>query len=127
GGQKPYIGHPRDVAAAVVEFGGGQEVVAAAWLHDVVEDTGYPLEEVRARLGPRVAQLVEAVTERDRRLPWEERKREVLEHLAAAGPDEALLKGCDTLANARDILADLRAGEDVWARFNRPRSRQLWW
>jgi (p)ppGpp synthase/HD superfamily hydrolase len=127
GGDKPYIGHPSAVAAEVARHGGGEELVAAAWLHDVVEDTDLRLDELRAHVGERVALLVDAVTEHDKRLPWEERKRQALDHLASADPDVALLKGCDTLANARDILADLRAGEDVWARFSRPRSQQLWW
>jgi GNAT superfamily N-acetyltransferase len=127
GSDRPYIHHPAEVAAGVAANGGADEVVAAAWLHDVVEDTERSLDDVRAATCDRVAALVAAVTEPEKGVSWEERKRHSLARLAAADEDVALLKGSDTLANAREIVRNANDGEDVWARFNRPRTKQLWW
>ena len=127
GSDRPYIHHPAEVAAGVAANGGADAVVAAAWLHDVVEDTGRTLDELRPVVGDRVTELVQAVSEPDKRESWEARKQHSLERLATADADVALLKGCDTLANAREIVRNAGAGEDVWARFNRPRTKQLWW
>jgi GNAT superfamily N-acetyltransferase len=127
GSDRPYIHHPAEVAAGVAANGGDDELVAAAWLHDVVEDTEHSLDDLRPVVGERVTRLVEAVTEPDKRQSWEQRKQESLERLSAGDADVALLKACDTLANAREIVRNDDDGEDVWARFNRSRTKQLWW
>jgi (p)ppGpp synthase/HD superfamily hydrolase len=60
---EPYIRHPARVAARMVDLRMDPEVVAAAWLHDVVEDCPVTLDEVAARFGPRVARLVGHLSE----------------------------------------------------------------
>ena len=61
----PYIDHPRRVAARVAELGGPPEAIAAAWLHDVVEDTATTLDDLRAAgFGERVVATVDALTRR---------------------------------------------------------------
>lgn len=59
---QPYINHPRRVAAAVAAAGLDEEAVAAAWLHDVVEDCDVTLDEIEVRFGPQVAHLVGLLT-----------------------------------------------------------------
>lgn len=59
---QPYITHPRRVAAAVAAAGLDEEAVAAAWLHDVVEDCDVTLDEIEAEFGPQVAHLVGLLT-----------------------------------------------------------------
>jgi hypothetical protein len=60
----PYIGHPARVAALVATRGGSDEAIAAAWLHDVVEDTTVILASIRYGFGDTVADLVDALTRR---------------------------------------------------------------
>lgn len=128
GTDTPYVVHPEAVAALVAEHGGDAEVVAAAWLHDVIEDSGVSEVELRSRFGNRVASLVVAVTEHDRTLRWEQRKADVLARATSAVPEVALLKACDALANARDVLTDLTSdGQAAFERFSRGRTLQLWW
>lgn len=59
---EPYIAHPVAVAGILRDLGGGNAVIAAGFLHDVVEDTDVTPEEIEARFGPEVRQLVEGVT-----------------------------------------------------------------
>lgn len=120
------------VAALVVEDGGDEDEAVAALLHDAVEDQGGAptLALIRRRFGARVAAIVDACSDTDEtpKPPWRQRKQAYLEHLRAPGPDGALrVSLADKLHNARAILADLRAGHDVFARFNAPREDQAWY
>lgn len=58
----PYIHHPGRVAMRVTLLGASDEEIAAAWLHDVVEDCGVPISEIESRFGPAVAGLVHGLT-----------------------------------------------------------------
>ena len=58
----PYIAHPVAVAGLLRDLGGSNSMIAAGFLHDVVEDTDVTLEEIEAQFGPEVRQLVEGVT-----------------------------------------------------------------
>lgn len=61
---EPYIGHPARVALAVREAGFGHEVEAAAWLHDVIEDTELTMDALRLAVPASVADAVDALTKR---------------------------------------------------------------
>jgi len=61
---EPYIVHPKRVAEAVAAYGGDDTAVAAAWLHDVVEDCGVSLEELCVFFNDDVADAVDSVTRR---------------------------------------------------------------
>jgi len=124
GSDLPYIVHPVHVSVILMRHGFGEDIAIAGLLHDVVEDTDVPLETMRAKFGPEIARLVEAVSETKTadgvELPWEQRKAEKLAHLQAGGPDVAALKAADAIHNARSIVADLQhVGSSVWARFKR--------
>jgi (p)ppGpp synthase/HD superfamily hydrolase len=121
------------VAALVIEDGGDEDEAIAALLHDAVEDQGGPptLTLVRARFGARVASIVEACSDTDEvpKPPWRARKEAYVAHLRDPGLPEGALRVslADKLHNARAILADQRAGHDVFARFNAPRDQQAWY
>jgi len=103
----PYINHPIEVARALVEVGGvtDLDVVRAAILHDTVEDTATTPEELEARFGPRVAELVMHVTD-DKTLEKQERKRLQIEHAPHIPREAQCIKLADKLSNVRDVLAN---------------------
>jgi len=105
---EPYIVHPEAVANLVREVEGRTDVMlAAAWLHDTVEDTYVTHEYLRAEFGPAVAGLVDQLTDVSR--PWhgnrEIRKARDREHLAFASPEAKTIKLADLIDNSRSILA----------------------
>jgi len=117
----PYVTHPVRVARLVQAEGLGEEVVAAALLHDVVEDSDVSLSEIARRFGPAVAELVGALTEDDRIADYEERKAEHRDRVEAAGPAAVAVYTADKLANLRDmrrLYAEI--GEPAAERFTAP-------
>ena len=122
GGTLPYIVHPMEVAAIAATLTGDCEVLAAAVLHDVAEDCGVTIEALRQRFGPRVAALVQSVSEEkyaDAAGTWQLRKRCAVDRLRTAGRETLILALSDKLSNLRSLDRDLRAeGAAVWRRFN---------
>jgi guanosine-3',5'-bis(diphosphate) 3'-pyrophosphohydrolase len=110
----PYINHPLALADLLAGEGGISDpiVLAAALLHDTVEDTETTLEEIAAGFGAEVAAIVAEVTD-DKSLPKAERKR--LQVAKAAGKSERakLVKLADKICNLRDIAATPPAGWSV--------------
>jgi len=96
---RPYIEHPVAVAEALIEQRCGDEVLAAALLHDVVEKSDTNVVEVRERFGDTVANLVEALTEDETITTYEERKQEHRWRVAKAGPDALAIFAADKLTN----------------------------
>ena len=96
---RPYIEHPVAVAEALIEQRCGDEVLAAALLHDVVEKSDTDVAEVRERFGETVANLVEALTEDETIPTYEERKQEHRWRVAKAGPDALAIFAADKLTN----------------------------
>ncbi len=97
-----YIHHPRRVAHILREFTGDEEMVAAAYMHDVVEDTPVPVEEICKRFGFRICRLVEEMTDDKNlrrqmgRIPYIKRK------ILGISPDALLIKLADRLDNLGD-------------------------
>jgi guanosine-3',5'-bis(diphosphate) 3'-pyrophosphohydrolase len=102
-GVTPYVEHPRAVMAIVRdEFGVRDEaVLAAALLHDTIEDTTTDYDELAALFGSRVAAVVAALS-KDKRLPEARRERDYFDGLARAPLAAKLCKIADTLHNLRD-------------------------
>lgn len=100
----PYINHPLDVARILAEEGGVTDplILAAAILHDVLEDTKTTPEELRREFGDRVSDLVEEVTD-NKSLP--KKKRKELQVLRASNKSRAaaLIKIADKISNLRDL------------------------
>jgi len=100
----PYINHPIALANVLVREGAVSEpeVVAAALLHDTVEDTQTTPAELSAAFGPAIAAIVEEVTD-DKSLPKAERKRLQVEHAATMSEGAKLVKLADKICNLRDM------------------------
>jgi len=104
---EPYIVHPAEVAKIVKDAGGTEAMVAAAWLHDTVEDTGVTIETIRAEFGVEVAELVGWLTDVSRPEHGNRAHRKALDraHSAAAPAEAQTVKLADLIANTRSIMA----------------------
>lgn len=123
----PYITHLLGVSSLVLEAGGTEDEAIAGLLHDAVEDGGgLPrLEDIRARFGHRVAEIVLACSdstdaEWKRTVGYWERKQAYLDHLEATDDERAVLVSmADKVHNARAIVTDLlEHGAGVLDKFN---------
>ena len=133
GTQIPYILHPLEAAAIVGTMATDEEVIAAAVLHDVVEDTDVTIDQVITHFGARVGQLVAQENEDKREdLPaeatWKVRKQETLEHLKTAPMEVKMITLGDKLSNMRAIYRDYQSlGDDLWLRFNQKDKAEHYW
>lgn len=131
----PYVAHLLQVCGIVLEAGGDEDQAVAALLHDAIEDAppgeaGWGREQIQARFGARVLQLVEACTDADvqPKPPWRARKEAYLAHLPQAPTDALLISAADKLHNAAAILRDFRThGDRLWDRFRGGREGTLWY
>jgi (p)ppGpp synthase/HD superfamily hydrolase len=113
-----FIAHPVRVARLLASRGYDDEVLAAALLHDVVEDTPVTLAVVRAQFGPRVADLVAWVTENPA-LPTGERKRAYRDRLRRSPQAARAICAADKLCNLADLSEAARNDSDeVLAQFD---------
>ena len=121
----PYIIHPMEAAAIVATMTNDQEMLAAAILHAVVEDTDVTLEQIRDAFGDRVAELVRHETAPDdENLTWRERKAIQVQQLEAAPRDSKMVALGDKLSNMQGIALDYRQiGDAVWNRFHAPNGK----
>lgn len=133
----PYITHLMGTMTILARLGATDEVLAAAALHDYLEDVPDPdgRRRIREVTNDRVLELVIAVTE-DKRPglgrgeTWELRKREKLAAIDTMSRDAVLIKGADVLHNLLSLEIDLRESPDrraVWGRFNAPKKQQIWY
>ena len=134
GSDLPYILHPMETAAIVSGMTEDQEVMAAAVLHDVLEDTPATAEELRKNFGERVAELVCAESENKRtELPAEEtwllRKREAIGQLEAeTDPAVKMIALADKLYNLRAMQRDQQTlGDRLWERFHQKDKQMHGW
>ena len=111
--KEPYATHLLRVASLVMQLGGNSTQIAAALLHDTLEDTDTTVAELRRSFGPRIAEMVRTLSEpRDPRAPggkgpYGERKQAYLTQLRRADRRTRLVAACDKLDNLRDIAQDL--------------------
>ena len=134
GNRIPYLAHPVETAAIVAEMTDDQELIAAAVLHDVVEDTEVTLSELRSCFGERIAFYVCGETEDKRpELPpestWLVRKQETIEFLRSRADRAAkILALADKLSNMRYVARDVQSiGDRLWERFHqKDRSMHGW-
>jgi guanosine-3',5'-bis(diphosphate) 3'-pyrophosphohydrolase len=100
----PYINHPIALMDVLVNEGGisETEVLAAALLHDTIEDTETTSEEIEQHFGATVRAIVDEVTD-DKRLPKMERKRRQVEHAPTLSRQAKLVKLADKICNLRDV------------------------
>ena len=120
----PYIVHPMEAVEIVATITPDQELLAAAALHDTIEDTDVTVEELRREFGDRIAALVhaesdqftEGVSEED---SWHDRKQAAIDRLAAASHDAKIVALGDKLSNMRAIWRDYQQkGDELWNIFH---------
>ncbi len=99
----PYIEHPKAVAGLLAEHGWTDEVLAAALLHDVIEDSEKTAAELRERFGEPVAGLVVALSDDESIADWRERKTEHRARVQGAGAEALAIYGADKLTNVKAL------------------------
>ena len=120
----PYVIHPLEAMAIVATITPDPELLAAAALHDTVEDTDITLDVLRAEFGERVAKLVadesDVFTEgKSEEETWHQRKKAAIDRLARAPHDAKIVALGDKLSNMRAIARDYAAqGDALWNIFH---------
>lgn len=127
----PYVTHLLSVMCLVGEYGGDEEQMMAAVLHDWLEDIpGASPALLEGRFGPRVARLVTALSDSvgHPKPPWQERKLKYLAALQAEPAELKLISAADKLHNCSSIRRDhAMVGDQVWSRFQAGRDGTLWY
>jgi (p)ppGpp synthase/HD superfamily hydrolase len=121
----PYVSHIAGVVAVLARHGFGDEVLAAGALHDVVEDCGVSHDELTRLFGARVADLVDAVSEEDKSLPWAERKTRYLERFMQSPPDAQAVAVADKIDNLASIAVCAGEHGDPWSMFKHGKEAQM--
>lgn len=132
-GKTPYIAHPVEVAEIVGTITEDPRVVAAALLHDVIEDTPVKMQDLIRVFGVYIADLVADETENKRRgLPaketWEIRKKEMIVRIGSASKEAKMISLSDKLSNLRSIRKAMQeSGDEVWTWFHQDdKEKQAW-
>ena len=124
GADIPYIVHPIECSMIVSSITDDEDVIIAALLHDVIEDTEFDYDDIKQRFGTRVADLVHQETEdkregQSKEETWYIRKKETIEHLKSASYDAKVICLGDKLSNIRASIRDYESSKDeFWQRFN---------
>jgi len=129
----PYIVHPMEAVEIVATITPDQELLAAAALHDTVEDTDVTVEQIRAKFGDRIAALVAAESDvmpegQSEEDSWRARKQAAISRLAAAPHDAKIVALGDKLSNMRAIARDYAMkGDELWKIFHAPHPSDHEW
>ena len=119
----PYIVHPLEAVTIVATMTSDQELLAAAVLHDTVEDTDVTIDQIRAEFGDRIASLVAAdsdmpVQDMNAEDSWYVRKQAAIDRIAASSHDAKIVAMGDKLSNMRAIARDYAMqGDALWNLF----------
>lgn len=120
----PYIVHPMEAMEIVATMTPDQELLAAAALHDTVEDTDVTVDQIRAEFGERIAALVAAESDEmpdgvSEEASWHARKQAAIDRLKKAGHDAKMVALGDKLSNMRAIARDYAVkGDALWNIFH---------
>lgn len=120
----PYIVHPLEAVEIVATMTADQELLAAAALHDTIEDTDVTVEQLRAEFGDRIAALVASESDivvegASEEQSWHARKQATIDRLARASHDAKIVALGDKLSNMRAIARDYATqGDKLWNLFH---------
>jgi myo-inositol-1(or 4)-monophosphatase len=120
----PYIVHPMEAVEIVATMTPDQELLAAAVLHDTVEDTDVTIEQIRTEFGERVASFVAAESDEPHQRPdsvenWHDRKQAAINRIARASRDAKIVALGDKLSNMLAIARDYALqGDALWDLFH---------
>lgn len=128
GTDRPYIVHPLEVGEIVKRLTDDPEVIAAAYLHDTIEDCkGVTAQILCEEFSERVADLVAKESE-DKSKTWMERKSATIESLEHASYEAKLIALADKLSNIHDIGNEYpELGEELWTRFTMKDKKTIGW
>lgn len=103
-----YIVHPIRVAKIVEQFGGSDDQIAAAFLHDVVEDTDVDILDVRMEFGNDIGEIVDGLTDVSQPSDGNRKLRKAMDraHSADASAEAQFVKCADIIDNSADISAN---------------------
>lgn len=125
---KPMIIHPIGVGQLLESFGYDDNVVAAGYLHDVVEDTKYTIEDIEKEFGKDIASLVMGASEPDKSLSWEDRKRHTIEETKKLPFRNKLVICADKINNLEDLFLRFeKSGNRDFSVFKRGEESQKWY
>ena len=129
----PYIVHPMEAVEIVATMTADQELLAAAALHDTVEDTEVTVEQIRHEFGERIASLVADESEEmpvgvTEEASWHDRKRAAIDRLSKASHDAKIVALGDKLSNMRAIARDYAVqGDALWNLFHAKERKDHEW
>lgn len=125
---KPMIMHPISVGNLLEEYGYNDGIIAAGYLHDVVEDTKYTIEDIQNEFGEKVANLVMGASEPDKTLSWEERKEHTIKETKTLPLANKLVICADKINNLEDMVLKFeRNGKKDFSAFKRGEEQQKWY
>lgn len=128
----PYVSHPFAVALILSEFTHDTNVLIAALLHDLPEDTDYNLEKLKQEFGEKIYTIVSHLTEIElksrQETTWEERKVRYFKLLETAPEETLLVVSADKIHNLKSMIYSYKkVGNFMWDDFNDSgKDKQLW-
>lgn len=125
---EPAIVHPLAVAEILRQYGADDNVIAAAYLHDVPEDTNRTLEDIKNNFGEDIEHLVDVASELDKTKTWEQRKSEKIEKMRTKQLREKLIIIADKISNIEDLGRIFKEKGCVdFSAFKRGKDKQEWY
>ncbi len=132
----PFVVHPFSVGFMLSEFTHDEDIIAAGFLHDVLEDAkGYTFLDMKSDFGLRVAEIVKENSEdkypggiKDKKATWETRKKKKLKQLKNASHEALMVNAADKMHNLKSIIRNYeKQGEKLWTKFNAPPEKKYWY
>lgn len=122
----PYVVHPMMVAKKLARLDFPDEIIAAAMIHDVLEDTDITEQQLRQELGNEVVNIILPLSE-DKKLEWEERKKKYITDVKNAGPATKAVSIADKIHNLESVIETYKTmGSAIWTKFNRGKEQKMW-
>ena len=126
--EKPMVIHPILVGNLVESWGFDDNVVAASFLHDVVEDTTYTLSDIEHIFGTDIAYLVMCASESDKKMSWEDRKKETIAKVRTLNIRAKAIICADKINNMESLINKFaREGKRDFSAFKRGEEDQKWY
>ncbi len=111
----PYITHPKRVVDLLKKHNFGEEIIAAGWLHDVVEDTDVTSSQIRQQFGVEISSLVDAVSENPDITDQEKKKKDRVIRVANGPEGARAIAVADTIDNLTDLERFYeKSGHGLW-------------
>lgn len=122
----PYAVHPIGVALLIARYTQDEDIICAAILHDVLEDTNYGSRRIRKIFGQKVFRLVKDVSDTRPNDPWDKRKDAYLKHLNEVSKEACLIACADKINNLRAMESVYKKiGESIWKRFEASKEKKI--